>query len=281
MGTIKTSEHINQGRRRFFGTAAMSIAAAQFALSGSARAESSKAKPAELPKVKPGTHTSFAPLKQIDAGLLNVGYAEAGPADGPAVVLLHGWPYDIYSFVDVAPLLASAGLSGDRPVSARLRHDALSFRRYGPQRPAVGGRARYHRPDGCAQDREGDHRRFRLGCADRRHHRGAVAGALQGPGLRQRLSDRQPGIRQDAVAAKGRTAMVVPILFRHRTRPGRLRQIPARFFETHLAACVAEMGFRRCHVRSHGEVLRQSGSCRDRHPQLPLAARPRRRRAEI
>jgi pimeloyl-ACP methyl ester carboxylesterase len=48
-------------------------------------------------------------LKQIDAGLLNVGYAEAGPSSGPAVILLHGWPYDIYSFVDVAPLLASAG----------------------------------------------------------------------------------------------------------------------------------------------------------------------------
>ena len=48
-------------------------------------------------------------LKQIDAGVLNVGYAEAGPADGPAVILLHGWPYDIYSYVDVAPLLASAG----------------------------------------------------------------------------------------------------------------------------------------------------------------------------
>jgi len=48
-------------------------------------------------------------LKQIDAGLLSVGYAEAGPANGPVVILLHGWPYDIYSFVDVAPLLASAG----------------------------------------------------------------------------------------------------------------------------------------------------------------------------
>ena len=48
-------------------------------------------------------------LKQIDAGVLNVGYAEAGPADGPAVILLHGWPYDIYSFVDVAPLLAAEG----------------------------------------------------------------------------------------------------------------------------------------------------------------------------
>jgi pimeloyl-ACP methyl ester carboxylesterase len=103
------SEQINRDRRRFFGTAAMSIAAAQFALSGSAAAQSGKAKPIDLPKIKPGEHTSFGPLKQIDAGVLSVGYAEAGPANGPAVILLHGWPYDIYSFVDVAPLLASAG----------------------------------------------------------------------------------------------------------------------------------------------------------------------------
>jgi pimeloyl-ACP methyl ester carboxylesterase len=48
-------------------------------------------------------------MKQIDAGVLNVGYAEDGPTDGPAVVLLHGWPYDIHSYVDVAPLLAEAG----------------------------------------------------------------------------------------------------------------------------------------------------------------------------
>jgi pimeloyl-ACP methyl ester carboxylesterase len=53
--------------------------------------------------------TSLGPLKQIDAGLLSVGYAEAGPADGPAVILLHGWPYDIHSYVDVAPSLAARG----------------------------------------------------------------------------------------------------------------------------------------------------------------------------
>ena len=53
--------------------------------------------------------TSFAPLRQINAGLLNVGYAEAGPAEGPAVILLHGWPYDIHSFLEVTPLLAAAG----------------------------------------------------------------------------------------------------------------------------------------------------------------------------
>ncbi len=55
------------------------------------------------------THTSLGPLHQVDAGLLNVGYAEAGPADGPAVLLLHGWPYDIHTYVDVAPLLAGTG----------------------------------------------------------------------------------------------------------------------------------------------------------------------------
>jgi pimeloyl-ACP methyl ester carboxylesterase len=103
------SDDINRDRRRFLGTAAMTIAAAQFALSGSAEAQSGKAKPAELPRIKPGTHTSFGALKQIDAGVLNVGYAEAGPVDGPPVILLHGWPYDIHAFVDVAPWLASAG----------------------------------------------------------------------------------------------------------------------------------------------------------------------------
>ncbi|MEH2481693.1 pimeloyl-ACP methyl ester carboxylesterase [Nitrobacteraceae bacterium AZCC 2146] len=99
------SEDINHHRRRFFGTAAASIAAAQLVLSGSADAQV----PAGVPTIKPGTNTSFGPLKQIDAGVLNVGYAEAGPADGPVVILLHGWPYDIHSFVDVAPLLAAKG----------------------------------------------------------------------------------------------------------------------------------------------------------------------------
>jgi len=103
------SEEINSDRRRFLGTAAMTIAAAQLGMFGSADAQSGKTKPANLPAIKPGTNKSFGALKQIDAGVLNFGYAEAGPADGPAVILLHGWPYDIHSFVDVAPLLAKAG----------------------------------------------------------------------------------------------------------------------------------------------------------------------------
>jgi pimeloyl-ACP methyl ester carboxylesterase len=106
---IKTPETIDRQRRRFFGAAALTLAAAEFGMIGSAGAQAGKAKSTGLPATKPGTHISFASLKQIDAGVLNVGYAEAGPADGSPVILLHGWPYDIYSFVDVTPLLASAG----------------------------------------------------------------------------------------------------------------------------------------------------------------------------
>ena len=100
-------EVINRDRRRFFGTAAMTFATAQLGTTALAAAGTTTL--AQLPSVKPGTNVSFASLKQIDAGLLSVGYADAGPSDGPPVVLLHGWPYDIYSYVDVTPALASAG----------------------------------------------------------------------------------------------------------------------------------------------------------------------------
>jgi len=102
----KVVEYIDQHRRRFVGAAALAFAAAELRLTRSASAQT---KSTSLPAVKPGTHTSFGPLRQIDAGSLNVGYAEAGPDSGSPVILLHGWPYDIHSFVDVAPLLAEAG----------------------------------------------------------------------------------------------------------------------------------------------------------------------------
>jgi pimeloyl-ACP methyl ester carboxylesterase len=107
MTRIRIPEAINHRRRRFLGTAAMTLAATRLVTIGTADAQSSKVK--QVPTIKSGTNTSFASLKQINAGVLNVGYAEAGSADGPAVILLHGWPYDIHSYVDVAPLLASAG----------------------------------------------------------------------------------------------------------------------------------------------------------------------------
>jgi pimeloyl-ACP methyl ester carboxylesterase len=86
------AEGINVDRRRFLGTAVMTIAARPLGVIAAGRAES-----------------SFGALKQIDAGVLNVGYADLGPAGGPAAVLLHGWPYDTHSYIDVAPMLASAG----------------------------------------------------------------------------------------------------------------------------------------------------------------------------
>src|SRR3984957_15474743 len=106
------SQKFNLDRRRFLGTGAMALAAAQLRAAGSADAQSGTGEPADTSATltpQPGTHTSFASLKQLDAGLLNVGYAEAGPSDGRVVILLHGWPYDIHSYVDVAPILASAG----------------------------------------------------------------------------------------------------------------------------------------------------------------------------
>ena len=103
------SEEINRHRRYFLGAAAATAAAAQLDLISSAAAQTGEANTARLPAAKPGANTSFGTIRQIDAGVLNVGYAEAGPSSGPPVILLHGWPYDIHTYVDVAPLLAASG----------------------------------------------------------------------------------------------------------------------------------------------------------------------------
>ncbi|MFI7386624.1 alpha/beta fold hydrolase [Streptomyces sp. NPDC049813] len=95
------------------GAAAVSLAGLQ----GSASAVEATREPGgsagatapTVPTITPGTHTAFPRIKQVRAGVLNVGYAELGPAHGPVVLLLHGWPYDIHSYVDVAPLLADQG----------------------------------------------------------------------------------------------------------------------------------------------------------------------------
>ena len=102
------SEQLNYDRRRFLGAAAVTIAAGPLFIIGSADAQPGKTSPADMTLSKL-TNTSFETTKQINAGVLNVGYAEAGPSNGPPVILLHGWPYDIYSFADVAPLLAAKG----------------------------------------------------------------------------------------------------------------------------------------------------------------------------
>jgi pimeloyl-ACP methyl ester carboxylesterase len=92
------------------GAAAVSPAAFQGTPGASAAPREASGSPTPtVPTAVPGAHTSFAEVKQIRAGVLNVGYTEAGPVHGPAVICLHGWPYDIHSFVDVAPLLAAQG----------------------------------------------------------------------------------------------------------------------------------------------------------------------------
>src|SRR2546421_8802861 len=122
-------QQIDVDRRRFLSAAAAAIAAARLGAVGASGAPSA------------GTNT-FGELKQIDAGVLNVGYAELGPPHGGAVVLLHGWPYDIHSYVDVAPLLASAGY---RVIVPYLRG-------YGPTRFLSSDTFRNGQPSAVAMD---------------------------------------------------------------------------------------------------------------------------------
>jgi pimeloyl-ACP methyl ester carboxylesterase len=97
---ISMTDNTKYPRRRFIGTGSLALAAARGVFSSTA---------GQSVEGKSGSNSSFSSLKQIDAGLLNVGYAEAGPAKGDPVILLHGWPYDIRTYVDVAPLLAARG----------------------------------------------------------------------------------------------------------------------------------------------------------------------------
>ena len=99
------SEQIEQSRRGLLGIMAFGAVLAQLGAIGAASAQANSTSTAS----GRGAHTSFAALKQVKAGVLDVGYAEAGPADGAPMLLLHGWPYDIHSYVDVAPILAAAG----------------------------------------------------------------------------------------------------------------------------------------------------------------------------
>ena len=95
------TEQINVQRRLLVSSAALGALAAQAGLLWPAQARAAT--------LSSTSGASFGPLKHVDAGVLNIAYVEMGPADGPPVLLLHGWPYDIHSFVEVAPILANAG----------------------------------------------------------------------------------------------------------------------------------------------------------------------------
>src|SRR6266480_5023191 len=194
------SDEVNRDRRQLLGTAAVTVASAQLGVIALANAQSAKATAAP-PPIKPGTRTSFGSLRQIDAGPLNVGYAEAGPGDGPAVVLLHGWPYDIHSFADVVPLLAAAGY---RVVVPYLRG-------YGTTRFLSSATLRNGQQSALAQDI--------VDWLDALKIQKAILGGFDwGARTADIIAALWPERRQGAVAAAGGVPMVVPILFRHRAR---------------------------------------------------------------
>src|SRR6202789_173510 len=236
MAPINLSENLDLGRRRFFGAAAVGIAAAELGLLASANAQAVDGNVAQT-SPRGGTSTSFGPLKQIDAGLLNVGYAEAGPADGPAVLLLHGWPYDIHSFVDVTPLLASAGY---RVIVPYLR--GYGSTRFLSSETVRNGQQSVVALDAIALMDSLKIEKATLGGFDWGARTADIIAALWPERCKALVSvsgyliGSQEGGKAP-LPPEAELAVVVPILFRYRAWSHRLRQKPSRLCEAHLAAC--------------------------------------------
>src|SRR3954463_13700956 len=98
-------KEIKYSRRDFLNMTAMSLGATELALIGFVNAQFTNQKQTGVMNSMNETKMPFGPIKQIETSLLNVGYVEVGPLNGTPVILLHGWPYDIYSYAEVAPLL--------------------------------------------------------------------------------------------------------------------------------------------------------------------------------
>lgn len=108
MDNVMATEKVDHRRRLLVGAAAVAVAAVELAANARAEGADGVTIQTKAPS-SGGVLNSFGVLKQIDAGVLSIDYAELGPTDGPSVILLHGWPYDIHTYVDVAPLLATKG----------------------------------------------------------------------------------------------------------------------------------------------------------------------------
>jgi pimeloyl-ACP methyl ester carboxylesterase len=186
--------HVDFGRREFLRAAVVGTGAAvhwPFA----AQATGGSAAPADP-----------LPLRTVLAASLEISYAELGPPDGEVVILLHGWPYDIHSFAEVAPRLAR---EGRRVIVPYLRG-------FGGTRFLAADTLRNGQPAAVASDTIAMMDALNIPAAVLAGFDwGAVARALQGAGIGERLPDRQSGRRTQAAAPRGRAAMVVPILFRH------------------------------------------------------------------
>lgn len=166
--------------------------------------------------------SAFNQVKQINAGDLNVGYVDIGPKEGQPVILLHGWPYDIHSYADVAPALAAKG----------YRVIVPSLRGYGTTRFISDKTPRNGQPAAMAKDivnlmdalniKQAVFAGYDWGGAYGGYRCGALAGTGEIAGLGKWLPDQQPGDWQTAFTAEGRGSVVVSVLFRHATRCGRL-----------------------------------------------------------
>ena len=245
MDTLKSVDEINRDRRRFVGSAAMAIAAAQLGMIDSAvgRGEGAGDQARDEHVIRHDQADRCRCAQRRVCGSRPGQWRAGHPA--ARLALRHS---------QLRRRCAAAGLgrlSGDRSLPARLRHDALPVPR--------NGRATAQ-PSALAVDLKDFLDALKIekpilagfdwGARTANIFAALWPERMQGHGLRERLSDRQPGSRQDALAAERRAPVVVPVLFRHRTRPRRLRQIPARVFQADLADRFAEVGVRRRHVRS-------------------------------
>ena len=274
------SKEIKQDRRHFLGTAAMTIAAAEFAFVASARAQSG-ANTRDAITTKPGTHTSFGSLKQIEAGVLNVGYAEAGPANGAWSSCCTAGPTTSTPIVDVAPLLASAGYRVLVPYLARLWHDAVHLEPDRAQWPALGARPRHGRVHGCAQDSESH-----VGGCDWGARTANIVAALWPERCKAMVS-------VSGYLIGNQEAGKVPLppeaefqwwyQYYFSTERGREGYEKYRhdFAKLIWQTRLAEVELRRRHVRPQCGVLRQSGSRQHHDPQLSVATRTGRRRSQV
>jgi pimeloyl-ACP methyl ester carboxylesterase len=109
MDGVNSRSAVDRLRRRLIGATVLSLAADQLGVPRSAAAQPGGVDPTQVRTGGPGVPRAFGPLKQIEAGVLEIGYVDAGPVHGPVAILLHGWPYDVCSYAEVGPLLTSAG----------------------------------------------------------------------------------------------------------------------------------------------------------------------------
>jgi pimeloyl-ACP methyl ester carboxylesterase len=187
---------------------------------------------------------AFDKIHQIRAGDLNIGYVDIGPRDGQPVILLHGWPYDIQSYAQVAPALAQKGY---RVIVPYLRG-------YGTTRFLSASTPRNGQPSAMAADivhlmdalniRQADLAGFDWG-AHGGYRRRAVAAAGEIPGLGERVSDQQSADWRKTAAAAGGAVVVVSVLFCHPARRSRLPAEHPRLCEIYLASGVAAVAIQR------------------------------------